>query len=75
MQNNGGDIPTRSSFDSRSVQFAAACYDQNSLAELVIDKTRHASDKFDRAQWGLTAREWAYAIGMAYAAKLAAKSE
>lgn len=51
--------------------FAAACYDQNSLDELSRESVLAAAkaDAGDRAEWGLSASEWAWAIGAAHEAK------
>ncbi|WP_374534417.1 hypothetical protein [Phenylobacterium sp.] len=49
--------------------FAAACYDQNSVAELeraLID----GPDQYDMNEWGLSADEWTAQINLALKAKL-----
>lgn len=51
--------------------FAEACYDQNSLGELIAALERQNADKGDCETWGLSASEWRTAIGEALAAKLA----
>lgn len=54
-----------------SSTFAAACYDQNAIAEL--DLSSASADSIaaaDCAAWSLTLAEWAKQIGMAYEAKL-----
>jgi len=49
--------------------FAAACYDQNSLAEL-IDGLINLPDRTDMETWGLTENEYYAALQQAIEAKL-----
>jgi hypothetical protein len=51
--------------------FAAACYNKNAEDDLKLSVSivLTAADEADRRQWGLTEREWAQQIGMAYEAK------
>ncbi len=49
--------------------FAAACYDQNSVAELQTALAGEA-DANDMAEWGLTAAEWRAQIELALEAKM-----
>jgi hypothetical protein len=50
--------------------FAAACYDQNTIAEL--ESALHApADRTDMRTWGLTAGEYYAQIKLALAAKRA----
>jgi hypothetical protein len=52
--------------------FAAACYNKNTEGDLKLSANvvLTAADEADRRQWGLSEREWAEQIGMAYEAKL-----
>jgi hypothetical protein len=47
--------------------FAAACYNDNTVADLDLTGCKK-SDRSDRTTWRLSAYEWAYQIGVAYAA-------
>jgi len=49
--------------------FAAACYDQNSVEEL-LEGLRSGSDAADCAKWGLSPAGWTSQIKLALAAKL-----
>lgn len=49
--------------------FAAACYDQNTVAELQAALAGSA-DAADCTTWGLTPQEWHDQIGVALKAKL-----
>lgn len=51
--------------------FAAACYEQNTIAELEIINARGFSDQADCSEWNLTAAEWRQQIALALAAKRA----
>ena len=51
--------------------FAAACYEQNTIAELEIISARGFADQADCAEWNLTATEWRQQIELALAAKRA----
>ncbi|MFL6544632.1 MAG: hypothetical protein ACJ8LM_05545 [Candidatus Udaeobacter sp.] len=52
--------------------FAAVCYDKNTEDDLKLSANivLTAADEADRRQWGLSEREWAEQVGMAYEAKL-----
>ena len=52
----------------RENTFAAACYDQNSIADLETALAEEP-DPQDMADWGLTADEWREEIELAIAAK------
>ena len=51
--------------------FAAACYNRNTENDLKLSASAMltTADEVDRRQWGLSEREWAEQIGMAYEAK------
>jgi hypothetical protein len=60
---------TRTAFEAiRPNTFAAACYDWNSVADLVAALAGPA-DPTDMDAWGLTEGEWRAAIELALAAK------
>ncbi len=44
--------------------FAAACYDQNSIEELE-DALQHEPDIYDMKEWGLSESEWVAQIKLA----------
>lgn len=49
--------------DAPAEQFAAACYDTNSVAELInFDTATLADAKDDMEQWGITLDEWRQAL-------------
>lgn len=50
--------------------FSEACYDQNSMDELVSMLETGAPDSADCNQWGLGAYEWRCAIGLALRHKI-----
>ena len=52
--------------------FAAVFYNKNTEDDLKLSATivLTAADEADRRQWGLSEREWAEQVGMAYEAKL-----
>lgn len=54
--------------------FAAACYDQNSVAELQ-KALADGPDQGDMDAWGIDADEWQAQIELALAAKLADAAE
>ena len=47
--------------------FAAACYDQNTIADLEV-ALAGAADELDMREWGLTEAEWREQIELAIAA-------
>ena len=49
--------------------FAAACYNQNSIAEL-NEALRNGPDAADMEEWGISPAEWSEHIKLAIAAKL-----
>ncbi len=52
--------------------FTEACINSNSVEDLDIATRKPTrSDTFDRDTWKISAREWAYAQGVAYAVKCA----
>ena len=53
--------------------FAAACYEQNSIAELEAALKCRRADRGDMKAWGISASEWRSQITTALKAKLAAK--
>lgn len=54
--------------------FAAACFDQNTIADLV-EAMAGPADATDMATWGLTEAEWREQIEIALAAKRAEAAE
>ena len=49
--------------DEPAEQFAAACYETNSVAELIdFDTAALADAQDDMAQWGITFDEWRQAL-------------
>lgn len=49
--------------DEPAEQFAAACYETNSVAELInFDTATLADAKDDMEQWGITLDEWRQAL-------------
>jgi len=50
-----------------SDHFAGACYSENLLSDLDLTDCKK-SDDADRRAWNLSAYDWAYQIGIAYAA-------
>lgn len=54
--------------------FAAACFDQNSIAELE-EALKNGPDKGDMDAWGLTEDEWRAQIELALKAKREALDE
>ena len=44
--------------------FAVACYDQNTVAELK-ESLEQEADKIDMSEWGITEEEWRDAISAA----------
>ena len=55
--------------------FAAACYDQNSIEELIKALRQKKADKGDCQEWGLTATEWRNSISLALKEKIDDKCE
>jgi len=55
--------------------FAAACYEQNTIAELEIINARGFADQADCAEWSLTAAEWRQQIELALAALMSKINE
>lgn len=50
--------------------FAAACYDQNSLEELIEALNSTDADESDCKNWGISAQEWKNQIVLAIKEKL-----
>jgi len=50
--------------------FAAACYNDNSIEELVAALAMDEADAADCATWGITAAEWRAQIALALNAKI-----
>jgi hypothetical protein len=55
--------------EQRIRDFAEACYNQNSTAELKAALAGKRADRADCAEWGLTAAQWREAIGRALIAQ------
>lgn len=51
--------------------FAAACFDQNSLEDLLSPHAPENADAADCREWGLTPEEWSAQIGLALKARIA----
>lgn len=51
--------------EQRIMDFANACYDQNSRAELLAALKAPRADRDDCREWGLTATQWRDAINRA----------
>jgi hypothetical protein len=43
-------------------EFAAACYEENSMEELSLPHTPSDADEADMREWKITAQEWSNAI-------------
>lgn len=54
--------------------FAAACYDQNTVEEL-MEALSNGPDEQDMRDWSLTADEWRAQVALALAEKRALASE
>lgn len=50
--------------------FAAACYDQNSIEDLIDALASMSADKADCKAWGITPTEWRSEIAAALQAKV-----
>jgi len=59
--------------NSNAVQFAIACYDGNSMQELV-EGLNESPDMTDCQTWGISPEEWKGAIELAFRARSAGLS-
>jgi len=50
--------------------FAAACYEQNSVCELIDALTGPSADPLDCKEWRITPTQWRAAIEMALLARI-----
>ncbi len=55
---------------SQETEFKNACYDQNSIEELIEALQAKKADKADMKEWGLTATQWRNAIKTALKEKI-----
>ena len=56
--------------DGNVKDFAIACYENNSLAELETITPTSVADETDCKEWDLTQEEWRIAVASAYSEKL-----
>jgi len=61
--------------DHQLTGFAAACFDTNSVPELIEGLVEQSADRTDCKQWGITPKQWRESIKQALECRLYWMSE